>query len=224
MTITPITSAEYVSRSVSFEGKKKNKAQNATPPQHSSSAIKAIPVAVLIAMSPLNTTSVASGYSPMSIGQRTELVAQDSQQPLKLVRDPKYGTEKETIQILGYSNDGMPLTIEKCFFKYRVDLGEGIGYLNGKLIAFSNETDDQDRRLIAYQPADNEGKLGDIQLCYLTPLIGYVVAPEFNNPKTNNGAVGYLPLSEFSEFFGEEGVKNAPHISSCITSYREKAL
>ncbi len=222
MTITPITGAEYVSRNVvNFNGRKKGNNSKVTAPQHSSSAIKAIPVAVLIAMSPLNTTSVASDYSPMSISPRVEMVPQDPQFEPSIVFRSVAEKDGEYFRIIGITTDNNRATIETLGFNYEKDYGDSLGRLNGKVVAICDEPVKEEKSLIAYRSIV-DGQQSGIKLCYLPNELRSSLYSISKSSVMNRNAVGVLPQSEFTEFFGDDVVKNAPNISDCVTSYSLK--
>lgn len=80
MAIQPISRTDYVSH-VSFEGghKKGNKPDGG---QHMTPAAKAVPIVVLMAMSPLNQSAAADNYNKQVASYpTTEVVVQNPQKP-----------------------------------------------------------------------------------------------------------------------------------------------
>ena len=82
MAIQPISRTDYVSH-VSF-GEKHKKGCKPDGGQHMTPAAKAIPVVVLMAMSPLNQSAAAADYNKqMASYPTTEVVVQSPQEPQK---------------------------------------------------------------------------------------------------------------------------------------------
>lgn len=119
MAIAPISSVSFRNNynQVNFEGKKKDK----TSGLHVSSSIKAIPLATLIALSPLNNVEADAQVRAASAKPRTEVVQGIENPNLikaerlhNVVKDPT-GKEPDDLVIQFYDRDGNKSTTEEIF-------------------------------------------------------------------------------------------------------------
>ena len=225
MTTKSKPGADYVSRNVvAFNGRKKGNNNNVTVPQYSSSALKAVPVAVLIAMSPLNSTSVASDYSRMNISPNVEEVSRSNLQAEneeRIVEVQEIESENDYIRLLGISNDNDYINYEKMVFNYDFKTGDSVGWVQGKLVGICKERKEDGSRLIAYFPIDARGKMYNYKLAYMPRTIVPGVYAILGSKNHNNGAVGVLPKSEFVDYFGEDAVNNAPELKDQVMGYKD---
>lgn len=214
MAIQPISRTDYVSH-VSFEGGHKNGNKRPDGGQHMTTAAKAIPVVVLMAMSPLTQCATAENYNKqIASSPTTEVVVQNPQEPQK-PKLPEWGvgTGGETFRVWGGSRDDNPNDAETFLFKYRKELGNNkVAVLAGQFLAVSDTPTADGRHLMMYSPVDeSEHVNGKYEIVYVKP--GYDVPLTIvSNSPANNKACGIRPMTSFVRKFGEEAVKNAPNI------------
>lgn len=223
MAIKPITSVDYVSKNtVNFEGKAR-KGKNTGSQGYQTSAMKAVPVAVLLAMSPMNQSSAAGEYNRMTVSPRTELVAPQSSRS-KIGRLTAVDGDKELI-LWGVSDDDNPKDAETYLFRFRKKLGDNkIAVLAGQFLAVSNTTAKDDKYLMLYSPIDESGYVnGNYEIAYVPKKLATILYLFGDLPETiNNNACGIAKIEEFIETFGEEAVKNAPYIEDCTNFVLDK--
>ena len=214
MAIQPISRADYVSH-VSFEGKHKNGNKRPDGGQHMTTAAKAIPVVVLMAMSPLTQCAAAENYNKIASSPTTEVVVQNPQKPQKKGL-PHGGVETlngEYFGVWGVSRDDNPEDAETYLFKYHKDLGDNkVAVLMGQYLAISETPREDGRYLMMYSPLDESGHVnGEYKITYVYQDFG-ALARSLTNSPANNNACGVAPFQDFVESFGEDAVKNAPNI------------
>lgn len=223
MAIKPIASVDYVSKNtVNFEGKAR-KGKNTGSQGYQTSAMKAVPVAVLLAMSPMNQSSAAGEYNRMTVSPRTELVAPQEPQNSKLPNLRARRSDGQYFRVWGVSRDDNPKDAETFFFKYKRPLeGDKVAVLAGQFLDISDEPVKDGKYLMLYSPLDDSGYvIGNYEIAYVIPY--YVeLLKHVANAKCNNDACGIATTEEFIEWFGEEAVKNAPNIEDCTNFILDK--
>ena len=217
MAIQPISRTDYVSH-VSF-GEKHKKGRKPDSGQHMTPAAKAIPVVVLMAMSPLNQSAAAADYNKQMVSYpTTEVVVQNPQEPE--LPDFWVRGKRDFFRVWGGSGDKNPNDAEWCLFRYKNRLRDNnLALLEGQFIAVSETPREEDGRyLMLYRHVDENGDLNkDYRLAYVpsyfSPSLFGVSA---DKPYNNNAAIR-LPMDRLMEGFGEDAVKNAPNIEDATT-------
>lgn len=224
MAIKPIASVDYVSKNtVNFEGKAR-KGKNTGSQGYQTSAMKAVPVAVLLAMSPMNQSTAAGEYNRMTVSPRTELVAAQSSRS-KIGRMIAIDGDKRLV-VWGVSDDDNPKDAETYLFKFDKELGNGkVAVLAGQFLAVSDhKIKNDDRFLMLYSPLDDSGYVnGNYELAYVPRKFANILRLTGGLPESiNNNACVIATIEEFIESFGEEAVKNAPNIEDCTNFILDK--
>ena len=214
MAIQPISRTDYVSH-VSFEGGHKKGNKRPDGGQHMTSAAKAVPIAVLIAMSPLNQSAAADKYNrQIASSPTTEVVVQNPQEP-KSDKLPLFvaKTMSESFMVRGVSRDDNPNNAETFLFTYKKELGNNkVAVLTGQFLAISDTPRQDGRYLMMYSPIDESGHVnGEYEIAYLPER--FIVPPNYaaKSPANNKASV-IAPWGAFVKKFGEEAVNNAPNI------------
>lgn len=220
MAIKPIASVDYVSKNtVNFEGKAKKKSGGQG---YQTSAMKAVPVAVLLAMSPMNQSSAAGEYNRMTVSPSTELVA--PQEPKKVLSTWS-GVEDGDVSfsVGGFSYDDNPKDAEYFMFRYRKDLKNGkVAVAGGQLLAVTDTPREDGRYLILYSPLDSTGYAnGNYEIAYIPREFFAPVHHAIKSPANNNAGV-IAPIKDYIDSFGAEAVNNAPNIEDCINFILDK--
>ena len=214
MAIKPITDVDYVSKNtVNFEGKAKKKSGGQG---YQTSAIKAVPVAVLLAMSPMNQSSAAGEYNRMTVSPRTELVAPQSSRS-KIGRMIAIDGDKRLV-VWGVSDDDNPKDAETYLFRYDKELGnDKVAVLAGQFLGVSNTTVKDGKYLMLYSPIDESGYVnGNHEMAYVPKKMAAILYMSGNLPVTiNNNACGIATIEDFIGWFGKDAVNNAPDIENC---------
>ncbi len=215
MAIQPISRTDYVSH-VSFEGGHKKGNKRPDGGQHMTSAAKAIPVVVLMAMSPLTQCATAGNYNrQIASSPTTEVVVQNPQEPEKpkLPDTIARSGNKEFLRVWGVSDDDNPNDAEAFLFNYVKALdSHKVAVLAGQFLAMSDTPREDGRYLMMYSPLDESGHVnGEYEIAYLPEK--FIVPPNYaaNSPANNKASV-IAPWGAFVKKFGEEAVKNAPNI------------
>ena len=215
MAIQPISRTDYVSH-VNFEGKP-GKGQRPDGGQHMTPAAKAIPVVVLMAMSPLNQSAAAADYNKQMVSYpTTEVVVQNPQEPEKPKLPNKIAgaRNKEFLRVWGGSDDDNPNDAEAFLFNYVKSLGGNkVAVLAGQFLAISETPREDGRYLMMYSPLDESGHVnGEYEIAYLPEK--FIVPANYaaNSPANNKEVCGIRPMTSFVRKFGEEAIKNAPNI------------
>ena len=211
MAIQPISRTDYVSH-LSFEGGHKKGNKRPDGGQHMTPAVKAIPVVVLMAMSPLNQSAAADNYNrQIASYPTTEVVVQNPQKPNLPICT--VGTPFEYFRVWGISRDDNPEDAETFLFEYHRDLENNkVAVLTGQFLAISEAPREDGRYLMMYSPLDESGHVnGEYEIAYLPKK--FIVPPNYaaNSPANNKASV-IAPWGAFVKKFGEEAVKNAPNI------------
>lgn len=181
-----------------------------------SGVTKAVPMVVLLAMSPFNPSAAADDYNKqMAFYPTTEVVIQNPQEPKKK-RLPHGGVETlngEYFGIWSVSGDDNPEDAETYLFKYHKDLGNNkVAVLMGQYLAISETPREDGRYLMMYSPIDESGHVnGKYEITYVCKAFG-ALARRMSKSPANNNACGIAPFQDFVESFGEDAVKNAPNI------------
>ena len=215
MAIQPISRTDYVSH-VSFEGGHKKGNKRPDGGQHMPPAVKAIPVVVLMAMSPLNQSAAAADYNKQMVSYpTTEVVVQNPQKPQKKGL-PHGGVETlngEYFGVWGVSRDDDPEDAETYLFKYHKDLGGNkVAVLMGQYLAISETPREDGRYLMMYSPVDeSEHVNGEYKITYVYQDFG-ALARSLTKSPANNKACGVASWGAFERTFGEDAVKSAPNI------------
>ena len=119
MVIRPISNVNYNRQNynnLNFEARKKNDNQYHEAPRRSSGLLKSIPLAAIIAMSPLNSAQAQNTYQPQE----------------KIVLQQNYDDGKEKFKIYFISTDGNDDNAEKLKISYEEDI-HGHTYSNGEM-------------------------------------------------------------------------------------------
>lgn len=216
----PISRADYVSH-LSFEGKPK-KGKKPNKGGHVTPAAKAIPIVVLMSMSPLTQCATAENYNSynrqVASYPTTELVVNAPQEPKKQkLPDMQIVTiNGESFRVWGVSRDDNPDDAETMLFKYEKDLGNNkVAVLAGQFLAISDTPREDGRYLMMYSHTDESGHLsGQYEIAYLPEKF---IAPPNSAAKSpaNNHACGIASWGAFEKKFGAEAVKNAPNLEDC---------
>lgn len=221
MVIQPISRTDYVSH-VSFEGKrKKDQNQDSGKSGHQTSAMKAVPVAVFLAMSPLNPSTAAAEYNKQMVSYpTTEVVVQNPQEPekQKKIHTTHAVKDGKSIFLWGISTDENPKDAEAFLFRYVEELDNNkVAKLSGKFLAVSKELREDGRRLMMYRPQDASGNLSkEYELAYVPSELSLAICLTATAPEAvNNNACGMRPMTSFVRKFGEEAVANAPNLEDC---------
>ena len=221
MAIKPIASVDYVSKNtVNFEGKAKKKSGGQG---YQTSAMKAVPVAVLLAMSPMNQSSAAGEYNRMTVSPRTELVAPQKPKQSELPNLTVRSIAGDSFRVWGVSDDDNPNDAETFLFKYRKELGNNkVAVCTGQFLAIADTLSENGRYLMLYSPLNDSGYVnGNYEIAYLPEK--FLIPPNScAKSRKNNDACVIATIEEFIESFGEEAVKNAPNIEDCINFILDK--
>jgi hypothetical protein len=222
MTITPVSNFSLKSNgSINFTRRHRDFEPDSVSyqPERSSGIAKKVPVIVLMAMSPLNSSSVEP-YNPNYVPNNIEMVQQSSvKKGLVYKREMKY--QDQQLRICGINDDKNLSTFEKIGFNYDCKKSNRHGVIDGYFIAICKESRNDGSYLIAYKEFEPDGKTSDFKLCYLPATFGenlYVMSTGVRN----NGAMGVLPKSEFTDYFGKKNVENAPFIKDAVHNFVNK--
>ena len=218
MAIQPISRTDYVSH-VSFEGGHKKGNKKTDGGQHMTPAAKAIPIVVLMSMSPLTQCATAENYNKqVAFYPTTEVVVQNPQEP----ELPNFyvRVRGEFFRVWGVSGDKNPNDAEWYLFRYKNQLKDHrVALLEGQFIAISETPREEDGRyLMLYKSKDENGNWNeDYKMAYVP---SYVRSPLFgatsDRPYNHNAAIR-LPMDRLMEGFGEDAVKNAPNIEDATS-------
>lgn len=221
MAIAPISNVLGVNRnySVNFGNRKSEKysGEEYDSRSASSSNLVKVPVIVLLAMSPLNSSSVDSYNQDVNISG-IELVQTPPQNPVTIAYLKELTSGNEHIVITGMDKDRNRKNIESLGFNYDITKGPLISKLDGLFFAIANEPETDGRYLIAYKELQKDNKFSKNKICYLPSAFGEQIRM-ISSFKSNNDAIKLLPKSEFTEYFGEEAVKNAPLMKDAVTKF-----
>lgn len=219
MAIQPISRTDYVSH-VSF-GEKHKKGRKPDGGQHMTPAAKAIPVVVLMAMSPLNQSAAAADYNKQMVSYpTTEVVTQTPQEPKKkgLPHAAMVTLNGEYFGVWGGSRDDNPDDAETFMFKYRKELGNNkVAVLAGQFLAVSNEPREDGKYLMMYSPLDESGHVNGSREIMCVPQDFGALARSMSKSPANNHSCGAASWDSFVKKFGEDAVKNAPNIEDATT-------
>ena len=217
MVIQPISRTDYVSH-VSF-GEKHKKGRKPDGGQHMTSAAKAIPVVVLMAMSPLNQSAAADNYNrQIASYPTTEVVVQNPQEPE--LPDLWVRGMFDFFRVWGVSGDKNPNDAEWYLFRYKNQLKDHkVAVLEGQFIAVSETPREEDGRyLMLYKSVDENGNWNeDYKMAYVPSYIRRPMYQVSGENKYNHKACIRLPMERLIEGFGEDAVKNAPNIEDATT-------
>ena len=217
MAIQPISRTDYVSH-VSFEGghKKGNKPDRG---QHMTQAAKAIPIVVLMSMSPLTQCATAENYNKqVAFYPTTEVVVQNPQEPE--LPNLYVRVRGEFFRVWGVSGDKNPNDAEWYLFRYKNQLKDHrVALLEGQFIAISETPREEDGRyLMLYKSKDENGNWNeDYKMAYVPSYIRRPMYQVSGENKYNHKACIRLPMDRLIEGFGEDAVKNAPNIEDATT-------
>ena len=215
MAIQPISRTDYVSH-VSF-GDKHKKGKNKDGGGHMTPAAKAIPIVVLMSMSPLTQCATAENYNRhVASYPTTEVVTQTPQEPKKkgLPHAAIETLNGEYFGVWGVSDDDNPDDAEAFLFKYRRELGNNkVAVLTGQFLAVSKEPREDGKYLMMYSPLDESGFVnGKLEIMYVPQDFGALgrsmVASSANTKRKCRSA----SWESFLNKFGENAVNNAPNI------------
>lgn len=185
-------------------------------PKESLSMAKKVSVIVLLAISPLNSSSVEP-YNPYYVLNNIEMV-QQSESKRVLQRELHDGNE--SIRYVAFSNDNNEKDFEYFGFNYDNKVGNKKGILAGRVVAVCETPRADGKYLMAYKQINNEGVAEkDFKICYIPDVFGAYLN-SYAKGWANNGALGSVPKSEFEEYFGKANVKNAPLIKDRVTRYK----
>ena len=179
--------------------------------QDSTSMVR-VPVMVLLAMSPLNSSSVDLYNQDTDINGIEMVQAPQQTRSPQIIYQKEMTLDKERIVILGSNRDNNIHNFEKLGFNYEYVPGPVAGLLDGTFVAIADKAEEDGKYLTAYREL-KDGKFSNYKICYLPAKFGYQVHM-LSTSKGNNDAVMVLPKSEFSEYFGADAVKNAPMIKN----------
>lgn len=217
MAIQPISRMNYVSH-VSF-GDKHKKGRKPDSGQHMTTAAKAVPLVVLMAISPLTQCATAENYNKqIASSPTTEVVVQNPQEP----ELPNFWVRGmfDFFRVWGVSGDKNPNDAEWYLFRYKNQLKDHkVAVLEGQFIAVSETPREEDGRyLMLYKSVDENGNWNeDYKMAYVP---SYVRSPLFgatSDRPYNHKAAIRLPMERLIEGFGEDAVKNAPNIEDATT-------
>ena len=178
--------------------------------------MKAVPVVVMLAMSPLNQSAAADNYNKqIASSPTTEVVVQNPQEPQKKGL-PDGGVKTlngEYFRVWGRSRDDNPEDAETYLFKYHKDLGGNkVAVLMGQYLAISETPREDGRYLMMYSPVDESGHVnGEYKITYVYQDFGALARSLTKSPANNKASV-IAPWGAFVKKFGEEAVKKAPNI------------
>ncbi len=211
MAIQPISRMDYVSH-VSF-GEKHKKGQRPDGGQHMTSAAKAVPIVVLMAMSPLTQCATAGNYNrQIASYPTTEVVVQNPQEPI-LPSGHSKTNDGQYLRVWGVSRDDNPHNAETFLFRYMKEIENGkVAVLGGQFLAISAEPTEDGKYLMMYSPIDESGHVnGKYEIAYVPNIFQIDLAHMCVSPANNKASV-IAPWGAFVKKFGEEAVKNAPNI------------
>ena len=218
MTITPVSNLSLKSNgSINFTSRRRDFEPDSVSyqPERSYGIAKKVPVIVLMAMSPLNSSSVEP-YNPNYIPNQIEAV-QQSDDNIVLKRELHSGNE--SIRYLAFSDDNNEKDFENFCFNYDNKMANKKGILVGKVIAICDTPRADGRYLMAYRQITNGQAEKDFKICYVPDVFGAYLN-SYAKGWANNGALGSVSKSEFDEYFGANNVKNAPLIKDRVTRYK----
>lgn len=218
MAIQPISRKDYVSH-LSFEGGHKKGNKRPDGGQHMTPAAKAVPIVVLMAMSPLNQSSAADNYNrQIASYPTTEVVVQNPQEPE--LPNLYVRMRGEFFRVWGSSGDKNPNDAEGYLFRYKNQLiDHKVALLEGQFIAISETPREEDGRyLMLYRSVDENGNWNeDYKMAYVPIYIRRPLYRVSGENKYNNNACIRLSMDRLMEGFGEDAVKNAPNIEDATT-------
>ncbi len=217
MTITPVSNFSLSNSNVNFTRRRRDVEPDTIPyqPERSSGIVKKVPVIVLLAMSPLNSSSVEP-YNPNYIPNNIEMVQQRDD---NIVLKRELHSGNESIRYLAFSDDNNEKDFENFCFNYDNKVGNKKGILVGKVIAICDTPRTDGRYLMAYRQISNGQAEKDFKICYIPDVFGAYLN-SYAQGWANNNAIGRLPRSQFDEYFGVNNVRNAPLIKDRVTRYK----
>lgn len=217
MAIQPISRTDYVSH-VSF-GEKHKKGRKPDGGQHMTPAAKAIPIVVLMSVSPLTQCVIAENYNKQVASYpTTEVLAQPPQEPE--LPDLWVRGMFDFFRVWGVSGDKNPNDAEWYLFRYKNQLKDHrVALLEGQFIAISETPREEDGRyLMLYKSKDENGNWNeDYKMAYVPSYIRRPMYQVSGENKYNNNACISLSMDRLMEGFGEDAVKNAPNIEDATT-------
>ena len=226
MAIQPISRMDYVSH-VSF-GEKHKKGRKPDRGQHMTTAAKAIPVVVLMAMSPLTQCATAENYNrQVASYPTTEVVTQTPQEPKKkgLPHAAIVTLNREYFGVWGVAapDDANPDDAETFMFKYRKELGNNkVAVLAGQFLSVSETPREDGKYLMMYNPSDESGHVtASRQIMYVPQDFGALCRSMSKSPANHKASV-IAPWGAFIKKYGEDAVKNAPNIEDCTNRILDK--
>ena len=219
MTITPVSNLSLKSNgSINFTRRHSDFEPDSVSyqPERSSGMAKKVPVIVLMAMSPLNLSSVEP-YNPNYVPNNIEMVQQGGNKNFIIERELHSGNE--SIRYMAVSTDDNEKDFEVFGFNYDNKVGNKKGILAGRVVAVCETPRADGRYLMAYRQISNGQAEKDFKICYIPDVFGAYLN-SYAQGWANNNAIGRLPRSEFDEYFGKANVKNAPLIKDRVTRYK----
>ena len=219
MTIAPVSNLSLKSTGIiNFTSKHRDLQPDSVlyQPKGSLSMAKKVSVIVLLAMSPLNSSSVEP-YNPNYVPNNIEMVQQRNGSKYLIERELKSGNE--SIRYMAVSQDNNDKDFEVFGFNYDNKVGNKKGILAGRVVAVCETPRADGRYLMAYRQINNGQAEKDFKICYIPDVFGAYLN-SYAKGWANNGALGSVPKSEFEEYFGVNNVKNAPLIKDRVTRYK----
>lgn len=225
MAIKPISSVDYASRTLVSFWEKHRKGRKSGGGGRQTSATAAIPVVVLMAMSPLNQSVAAENYNKRITSSPTTEVVVQNPQKIKLPDIRLKTDDGQHFRVWGVSRDDNPNNAETVLFKYKRELGNNkVAVLAGQFLAISDTPREDGRYLMMYSPLDESGHVnGNYEITYVSDKFSGALKYFGAHPNYNNNACGVRPMTSFVRKFGEDAVKNAPNIEDATNLILNKA-
>lgn len=214
MKINAISFGAINSKSINVIKEKQNE-QKSYSQNPMMAQLKAVPLALMIAMSPLSS-SATKVQEPVTTEQATPVKAKDLD--VKVFGQKELYTKDKTefCRFISYSVDGNNRNVELVGFNYNCYTDDGgVGLLNGIFQAVSTEKTPDNQYLATYEQITKDGNTGVVETCLIPEEFGnYLI--KFAKSKFNNNAIDVVPISAFKQAFGDDVVSKSPLINEQI--------
>ena len=214
MKINAISFGAINSKSINLIKEKQNE-QKSYSQNPMRAQLKAVPLALMIAMSPLSS-SATKVQEPVKTEQATPVQTKDSD--VKVFGQKELYTKDKTefCRFISYSVDGDNKNLELVGFNYNCYTKDGgIGLLNGIFQAVSSEKTEDNKYLVTYEKITKDGNSGVVEACLVPEEFGNYLT-KLANSKYNNNAIDVVPTSAFEQAFGPNVTENLPEIHEKI--------
>ena len=186
---------------------------------NSMSKLRSVPLAVIIAMSPLNTVANNSSIQKqiLPVEQKTE-----HSESVFVVGKKEITTENEEefCRFIAYNTDKNLKNAELVGFNYNCYTEDGnIGIMTGIFQAICPEKTYDNKFIVTYEEIIDSKNTGEVKICFIPAEFGNYLL-KFAGSKFNNGAIDTVSKSELKDIFGEDMVENIKDISNLISTVK----